>query len=84
MKRKFFGLMALAAFAVTTGITAVNANVQENTIWVYLDGTTTTDTPDCLDISNDICAQRHEFNPETGEIGDALQGEQNIVRGERP
>jgi len=84
MKRKIFGFVALAAFAITTSISVVSANVQENTIWVYADDGTTTSSPDCPIFSLEICTQRHEYNPETKAVGAPLSGEENIVRGQRP
>lgn len=84
MKRKIFGFIALAAFAITTGISVVSANVQENTIWVYADDGTTTDSPDCPIFGEEVCAQLHEYNPETKEVGAPLSGEANLVRGQRP
>ncbi|SFC79171.1 hypothetical protein SAMN05421747_12713 [Parapedobacter composti] len=84
MKRKLFSIIALVAFAATTGFAVIKANIQQDTIWVYANDGTTTSTPDCPLPSLEVCAQRHEFNPETGEIGEPLEGEENLVRGQRP
>lgn len=84
MKRKFFGFIALAAFAITSGISAVSANVQENTIWVYADDGTTADSPDCRNPDDNVCAQRHEYDPINGTVGAPLTGPNDFAYGERP
>lgn len=84
MRRRIFSVIALVAFAATAGFAVVKASNQQDTIWVYADDGTTTSTPNCPLPSEEICAQRHEFNPETGDIGAPLEGEENVVYGQRP
>lgn len=83
MKRKIFGFIALAAFAITTCVSVVNANVQENTIWVYADDGTTTSLPDCENPDEKVCAQRHEYDPISGQVGAPLTGPNDFAYGER-
>ena len=83
MKRKIFGIIALAAFIATTAFSTVGAMVQQDTIWVYENDGTTTMSPFCPIPSDEVCARKHEYNPVTGEIGDPLPGPGNVITGER-
>lgn len=61
MLKKTFGLVAIAALAVTFGFSTVKAMIAADTIWVYPGGETTSD-PMCDTRIIEECAYLHEYN----------------------
>ncbi|MFC3199521.1 hypothetical protein ACFOET_18030 [Parapedobacter deserti] len=76
MRRKIFSIIALVAFAATTGFSMVKTNLQDDTIWVYLTGPAgATQTPDCDAEFQENCAQLYEWDGTN--IGEPVKDENN-------
>ncbi|MFD2963681.1 MULTISPECIES: hypothetical protein [Olivibacter] len=83
MRNSRWSKTAVAAFLLTLGATAASKAVQQETIWVYQDGSNdTTSNPDCQLNPEEICALEYHTDASgqpdfSSPTGAEMQGQRN-------